>query len=450
MYKYILSQKGRKVNMPVKINTLEVENVKRVKAVTLTPNQNGLTILGGNNGQGKTSVLDAICWAVGGNKYKPSNAAREGAYTDPHIRIQLSNGLIVERAGKNAALKVIDPQGNKSGQALLDSFISELALNLPKFLNASDKEKADTLLQIIGVGDKLAQMENEEQRLYNQRRAVGQIADQKKKFAAELPSWQNVPEQPVTASELIQQQQEILARNGANMQRRNEFKSLEAKHGILGEKLRGLNDQIQQLSDARIELQKEIEALEEAIEAAGKTVAELHDESTAEIEQSIAEIDAVNAKVRDNIAKAQAEQEAADLSGQYDELTEQIEDIRKARTDLLSSADLPLPGLSVEGGKLLYNGKAWDCMSGSEQLTVATAIVRRLNPQCGFVLLDKLEQMDVQTLAGFGQWLEAQGLQAIATRVSLGGECSVIIEDGYIAGSKPAEPEAPRWQKGVF
>lgn len=440
--------------MPVKINTLELENVKRIKAVSLTPRDSGLTVIGGNNGQGKTSVLDAICWAVGGNKFKPTNAARDGAYTDPHIRIQLSNGLIVERAGKNAALKVIDPQGNRSGQALLDSFISELALNLPKFLNASDKEKADTLLQIIGVGDKLAQMENEEQRLYNQRRAVGQIADQKKKFAAELPSWQNVPEQPVTASELIQQQQEILARNGANMQRRNEFKSLEAKHGILGEKLRGLNDQIQQLSDARIELQKEIEAIEEAIEAAGKTVAELHDESTAEIEQSIAEIDAVNAKVRDNIAKAQAEQEAADLSGQYDELTEQIEDIRKARTDLLSSADLPLTGLTVESGKLLYNGKAWDCMSGSEQLTVATAIVRRLNPECGFVLLDKLEQMDVQTLATFGQWLEAQGLQAIATRVSTGDECSVIIEDGYVSGvkqkeaKKDASTDPPRYVPG--
>lgn len=429
MYKYILSQKGRKVNMPVKINTLEVENVKRVKAVTLTPNQNGLTILGGNNGQGKTSVLDAICWAVGGNKYKPSNAAREGAYTDPHIRIQLSNGLIVERAGKNAALKVIDPQGNRSGQALLDSFISELALNLPKFLNASDKEKADTLLQIIGVGDKLAQMENEEQRLYNQRRAVGQIADQKKKFAAELPSWQNVPEQPVTASELIQRQQEILRKNAENQRLRGELAKWTAEVS---------------------RLESELESAKQKLLIAQTSASDLNDESTAEIERSIAEIDAVNAKVRDNIAKAQAEQEASDLTAQYDGLTEDIENIRKARTDLLSSADLPLPGLTVESGKLLYKGKAWDCMSGSEQLTVATAIVRRLNPECGFVLLDKLEQMDVQTLAAFGQWLEAQGLQAIATRVSLGGECSVIIEDGYIAGSKPAEPEAPRWQKGVF
>ena len=415
--------------MSVKINTLEVENVKRVKAVTLTPSENGLTILGGNNGQGKTSVLDAICWAVGGNKFKPSNASRDGAYTEPRIRLTLSNGLVVERAGKNAALKVIDPQGNKSGQALLDSFISELALNLPKFLNASDKDKADTLLRIIGVGDQLAQMENEEQRLYNQRRTIGQIADQKKKFAAELPSWQGVPEQPVTASELIQRQQDILRRNAEKQRIRADLAKWKAE--------------VERLTNALYDAQQFLDIAE--VEAQGG----LEDESTSEIERSISEIELVNAKIRDNLNKAQAEQEAADFSGQYDELTEQIEGIRKARADLLNSADLPLPGLTVEGGKLLYNGKAWDCMSGSEQLTVATAIVRRLNPECGFVLLDKLEQMDMQTLATFGQWLETEGLQAIATRVSLGDECSVIIEDGYIAGTTQEPPAAQAVPKYV-
>ncbi|MBQ9695587.1 MAG: AAA family ATPase, partial [Oscillospiraceae bacterium] len=352
--------------MPVKINTLELENVKRIKAVALEPTQNGLTIIGGNNGQGKTSVLDAICWVLGGKKFMPTSARRDGAYTDPHIRITLSNGLIVERAGKNAALKVIDPQGNKSGQALLDSFISELALNLPKFLNASDKDKADTLLRIIGVGEKLLQFEQEEQRLYNQRHAIGQMADQKKKFAAELPEWPGVPDEPVTASELIRQQQEILARNGANMQRREELRKLTAKREYLTEKIDGIKWKIAELTRQLEETQQEYDATLEAETAAQKTVEELHDESTAEIEQSIAEIDAVNAKVRDNIAKAQAEQEASDLRAQYDELTAQIEGIRLARKSLLDSADLPLPGLSVEQGKLLYNGKAWDCMSGSE------------------------------------------------------------------------------------
>ena len=85
-------------------------------------------------------------------------------------------------------------------------------------------------------------------------------------------------------------------------------------------------------------------------------------------------------------------------------------------------------------------------MSGSDQLKVATAIVRKLNPECGFVLLDKLEQMDLNTLNEFGKWLEAEGLQAIATRVSTGDECSVIIEDGYVAETKEAvAPAAPKW-----
>ena len=82
-------------------------------------------------------------------------------------------------------------------------------------------------------------------------------------------------------------------------------------------------------------------------------------------------------------------------------------------------------------------------MSGAEQLKVSTAIVRKLNPDCGFVLLDKLEQMDIDTLNEFGAWLESEGLQAIATRVSTGDECSVIIEDGYIKEEEPAE--LPKW-----
>src|SRR5690606_5186174 len=113
---------------------------------------------------------------------------------------------------------------------------------------------------------------------------------------------------------------------------------------------------------------------------------------------------------------------------QYQKLTAEIEATRKAKRDLLEGADLPYPGLSVEDGELTYNGLKWDNMAASEQLKVATAIVRKLNPKCGFVLIDKLEQLDLDTLNEFGQWLEAEGMQAIATRVSTGDECTIIIE----------------------
>lgn len=123
---------------------------------------------------------------------------------------------------------------------------------------------------------------------------------------------------------------------------------------------------------------------------------------------------------------------------------------------LLNGADLPLPELSVEDGALTYKGKHWRDMSGSDQLRVAAAIVRRLNPDCGFVLLDKLEQMDMTTLQEFSAWLEAEHLQAIATRVSTGSECQIIIEDGMVKDAETTlppvteKPQPRSWTKGAF
>lgn len=422
---------------PVKINELLIENVKRVKAVQFEPSADGLTIIGGRNGQGKTSVLDAIAWALGGNNYKPSVPERDGALMPPNLHIELSNGLIVERKGKNSTLKVTDPNGNKSGQQLLNEFVSTLALDLPKFINGSDKDKADSLLKILGIGDVLSQLDTKENQLYAQRTEVGRIADRKKKAADEMPMYPNVPKEPVSATELIKQQQEILARNGENERKRQDAARYE-----------------QILANAQIAFDEAKAALQKAEQdclTARKSAEDLHDESTAELEKNLAEIEALNIKIRANSTKEAAEVEANNLQQEYDGLTEQIESIREERSKLLDSAELPLPGLSVKDGKLIYNNMPWDGMSGSDQLKVATAIVRKLNPQCGFVLMDKLEQMDLETLQEFGAWLKQEGLQVIATRVSTGDECSIIIEDGMVKGDTEAVKEkAPKYVKGVF
>ena len=338
--------------MSVKIAALEAENVKRIKAVALTPSPTGLTIVGGNNNQGKTSVLDALAWALGGEKFRPTAAVRDGALAPPHLKVILSNGVVVERKGRNSSLTVTDPTGQRSGQQLLNAFV-----------------------------------------------------------------------EPLT---------EIT----------------HAKHRAMDELTR-LDEQLKNLQERRSQLMEEYNAACVQEEAATKTVAQLQDESTAELEQSIRNVEEINRQVSANLAKSKAQDEAERYAQEYTALTEQIKAKRTARMDLLNGADLPLTGLGVEDGSLTYNGKHWQDMSGSDQLRVATAIVRRLNPDCGFVLLDKLEQMDLATLAEFGSWLQAEGLQAIATRVSTGGECQIIIEDGRVKDAE--EPPAPKaWTKGAF
>ena len=425
----------------VKINSLEIENVKRVRAVKIVPTQNGLTVLGGRNNQGKTSILDSIAWVLGGNRFRPSNPQREGSVIPPTLKVTLNNGIVVERKGKNSDLKVTDPSGQKAGQQLLDSFVEQLALDLPKFMASSGKEKAQTLLKIIGVDEQLAKLNYEETSKFNERQAVGRIADQKAKFAKEMPYFEEVPKELVSVSELIHQQQEILARNGENQRKRENLHRLE-------EKMQQINEQMEALLKQQTQVQNDLQI-------ARMDAVDLHDESTAELERNISEIEEINRKVRANLDKEKAEEDAKQYENQYMALTNDIEKIRKQKNDLLASADLPLDELSVEDGELIYKGQKWDGMSGADQMKVSTAIIRKLNPQCGFVLLDKLEQMDVETMQEFNNWLEAEGLQAIATRVSTGGECSLIIEDGYVVGAdqKPAEEPVqsiPTWKAGDF
>lgn len=431
-------KKGEKSSMALKINKLEIENVKRIKAVKLDPKENGLTIIGGNNNQGKTSVLDSIAWALGGEKYKPSQAEREGSVIPPTLHIVMNNGLIVERKGKNSALKVTDPSGQKAGQQLLNEFVEQLALDLPKFMESSGKEKAKTLLQIIGVGDQLDMLDREEKELYNERLYIGRTADQKEKFAKEQPYYPGAPKELVSPSELIRQQQEILAQNGENQRKRERLHELEQEYQKVNEQMESL-----------LKRQSEIES---SLAIARKSASDLYDQSTAELEESITNIEETNRKVRANLDKDKAEDDAREYRNQYNSLTQKIEQIRDQKVKLLDSADLPLPELSVKDGELIYKGQQWDNMSGSDRLKVSTAIVRKLNPKCGFVLLDKLEQMDLDTLKEFGDWLEQEGLQAIATRVSTGEECSIIIEDGYVVGSeKVEEPEIKKtWKAGAF
>lgn len=438
--------------MSVTITALEAENVKRIKAVAFAPSPTGLTLVGGNNNQGKTSVLDALAWALGGDRFRPDAAQRDGAVAPAHLKVTLSNGVVVERKGKNASLTVTDPTGRRSGQQLLNAFVEPLALDLPRFMDASDKEKADILLRIIGIGAELHTRDLEIKGLYDKRTFTGQLAAQKKHFAEELVSYPEAPDEPVSASELIRQQQDILARNGENQRLRAQYAELEQQVQQCVDELKRTRERIATLQQLADELDAKHTKLFNQRETARKTVSQLQDESTAELEASIRDIEETNRKVRANLEKSRAEDEAAQYASEYDRLTESIQQKRADRMALLNGADLPLPGLSVEDGVLTYKGKHWRDMSGSDQLRVAAAIVRRLNPDCGFVLLDKLEQMDMTTLQEFSAWLEAEGLQAIATRVSTGSECQIIIEDGMVKDAVPPEekPQPRSWTKGAF
>lgn len=420
--------------MGVKITSLELENVKRIRAISLAPSENGLTVIGGANGQGKTSVLDAIAWALGGEKYRPGAAQRDGSVLPPHLKVTLSNGITVERKGDKGALTVTDSTGKRGGQRLLDDFVEQFALDIPKFLNAGDREKAETLLGIIGVKGKLDELTQKEKALYDTRTQIGRDRNRERNHADSLPLYADVPEEPISVGDLAQQYREATEINRRNATLREEETRLRREYNAL-------------LAEAK-ELQRAMEQKLEQIDRATTDALGAEDIDLTELARQLDSADETNRKITANTERRKADTAADALSAKYDELSGEIETVRAERRALLDGADLPLPGLGIDDGRLTMHGKPWDCMSGSEQLRAATAIVSRLKPECRFVLVDKLEQLDADTLREFGAWAEAQDMQVIGTRVSTGSECSIIIADG--AEDEPQADTAPKWRKGEF
>lgn len=419
---------------PVKITSFEVENVKRVRAVQLDCTGQSLTVIGGRNSQGKTSVLDAIMWTLGGDRFRPSQPLREGA-EKMATSVTLNNGLTVERSGVNGTLKVTAADGKKGGQQLLNEFVSTFALDLPKFMQATAGEKATMLLDTFpGLGAELNRLNQEAKRIYDERHAHGVICERKKKYAQELPFDADAPNELLTGTEMTQRLQDQLRQNSENDRLRREVQSVRIAQQAAAQRVKDLERQLAKANE-------ELGSLDAKLANAERAATGLKHEDVSAIQRELEQIDAINARVRKNLDKARAEAEAADLSETYAELSKTLEDVRAKRIKLLSGVEMPLPDLSIdEDGQLLYRARRWDGMSGAEQMRVAVAICAAINPACGFVLLDGLERMDVTQLREFGEWLSERGLQAIGTRVGAGSECSIVIEDGAALESEQAEP----------
>lgn len=425
----------------VKICAFELENVKRVRAVDLMPKLYGLTVIGGNNAQGKTSILDAIAYALGGERMRPTAMKNDEGQSDPKIRIELSNGILVERKGKNSSLTVTDKTGQKQGQKLLDAFVGEFALNLPRFLNLREEEKALEILRNAGIDEQLEKLDEAEKTAMDKRRAAGQVAERKEHAAAEMPEFPEAPEAEQSAGELMEEVAALQARNQTRAEVRNaiERAKMEAQRAM----------DIQRAADAEVEaLRRKLEEAErEAVAANQNAIAKRAeaaamrqpdaDEDAAPLLARLNTLEADNAKVRANLSKRAAIEEAADYRAEWESCNAEVQKIRDERIHLLAEVEMPLPELGLapsNSGKpvLTYEGKRWDSMATSEQLKVATAIAAAANDKCGFVLLDRLEALDKDQLEAFGDWLALRGLQAICTRVSTGEECTIVIEDGMI------------------
>ena len=485
----------------MKVKHFTMQNVKGVNLFDYEFPLSGATVLGGKNNQGKTSVLNGMQYTVGGETYRPSNYHKDDTTEESLLRMVFSNGIVAQRIGDSADLKVYDENGKVARQKLLDQFITKFALDLPKFLNGSDKDRADILLKALHLEDEVNRLDDEIASEYEDRTFIGRIRDQKKKAGKEMPFHEGVPETEISPSDILARMQEVNVRNAkieAAKQELNKHNADLVRLIETGEKIeaaiskvdgetKSLCDKVDEDCKAKVaSIEEQIRKLQESIQAANafavshkeqivksaetnkdalsrqkmendKAVEELSDkiaaaetqdftlEDTTTFQRELDAVEDTNIKVRENIARAKVLKEADEQALKYDKKTAVIEDLRKQKDALLQGAGLPYPGLSVENKVVTLNGKAWDCMSESMKIRVGCAIVMRINPSCKFMFVDKLEQLDSDSLAELDQFAKDHDIQIIGTRVTTDpDDCTIIIKNGYIEGMENHMAEIPK------
>ena len=464
-----------------KITGLKVSNFKRVKLIEIQPEQNGLTILGGNNRQGKSSILDAIAYALGGESFRPSTVNNTDADEDATIRVEI-DGLIVERKGKNADLKITDVRGMKGNQTLLNEIVSKFALDLGSFLNASENDKAKMLLKMFPeLESRLNELNLNAEKIREERADINRDIKRLQAQMAGSAIIQNIPDEEISIQVLTEKLHDISERENTLEANRRQLANIEQTRAKAEASIISLNEKEKAFSrefdSMNANEQREFESLKqefqrreaeirtryqkrrEELAAEKSTIGQARDFNTQAISESNDEIkklnetivaapdyaamkaevlcemqhaDGVNAQVRKNKEYRQIISEFEAARQKSDAFTQAIDKIGNARIEILKNANLPLSELAIdEESKLLYNGQKWDCMSGAERMKVATAICMGTKPECGFVLIDGLEAMDTDTLTEFSQFLAEKGMQGIGTIVG-DEQATVIIEDGMI------------------
>lgn len=430
-----------------KIISLSSENVKRLHAVEITPKGN-VVVIGGRNGQGKSSVLDSIQYALGGDP-DVSMPVRKG---EEKARVIVDLGDIVVRrtftATGGTSLIVTDADGKKQAtpQSILDRLVGRLTFDPLEFSRQKPQQQAETLRRLVGLD--FAEQDKERARLYEERTAVNREVKNFEARIAGLPK-HDAPAEEVNVASIMEEQRQAVEKNAAGSALKQAAEQANRDLVAAGDLCTSCERQIDELERkleaARAQLAKAKEARSAAsvaLDAANKAAAEATFIPIDQFTGKLATAEETNRKVRANKARADLVLQLRQKQVDSEELTDKIDRIDAEKRKAIQAAKFPVPGLAFDvAGGVTFGGIPLDQASAAEQLRVSVAVGLALNPKLKVLLIRDGSLLDSDSLALVATMAAEADAQVWIERVGADEATSVIIEDGRVQEVKP-KPEA--------
>lgn len=403
----------------MKIVRFTAENVKRLKAVEITPDGT-VQVVTGRNAQGKTSVLDAIWLALGGGAASRTTPRpiRDG---EEKAAVTLDLGdLVVTRtwAGDKTTLTVKSADGAKymSPQGVLDALVGRLSFDPLEFTRLSPREQLAALLDLVDLDVDLVALAAERQKAYDARTEIGREGKALEGQAQGLGPIEDAPEQEVSAADVAARHRQAVEHAAA-----------------LGRAERDAADAGERVEHLRAELGR----AEAAALTASETLATLAaQESPGDPDAILAEltgIEETNRAVRRNAERKAVGQRLDAARAEYRTRTAAIEKIDQTKAEALAKAKFPVPGLGFDDDGVTYNGVPFSQASAAEQIRVSLAMAMSLNPKLRVIRILDGSLLDADNLRLIAEMATSHDFQVWIERVADTSGVGVVIEDGQVA-----------------
>lgn len=396
----------------MKIIKLVANNIKKLKAIEITP-KGDVVIISGKNGQGKTNVLEAIWYALAGSKDIPTEPVRQGE-EEGDIELDLGEYIVTRKftkSGENTYLEVKNKDGAKfpSPQALLDKLIGDVSFNPIDLMQANNRD--EMLLDIAGLSGKLEALDNKHRERYNQRTFENREV---KKLEARVKK-DIVKAEPVNVQELLD---EI-----------SDTKEILHMVEVYGNRITEKEEEIERLKNKIGEIEDSIKEDKEDLETFEKNKEKCS--SIEELQTKLQQAEEINQKARDYEENEKIKAEYEKRKKITDSLTKEINNIEKNKKELIENAKFPVPGMGYRDGKVTFKDIPLDQLSKSEEVLLGIQIQMELHPNLKVILIPDASLLDSDSMKILEKLAKDKDYQLWVERVE-DEKVGVLIEDGTV------------------
>ena len=416
----------------MKIIQLTAENIKKLKVIDITPKGDFIQVTG-KNGSGKTSVLDAIWWALAGKDSIQGEPIRKGQ-EKAVIKLNLGDIVITRRftkAGTTLVVENADGFRAASPQAMLDALIGHFTFDPLEFSRMGAKDQFDTLKRIADVKIDFAAVKKQDDEYREKRANINREVKLLEGQVSGITVAEDAPDAPVSVSELMAQLKAAEETNGVLREEEIKLENAHAQIAIGEKDLQGLRERM-----------KVCEAHIAEARAFISNFGEIKYLSTDHIKEQISGAEAVNKKHADKKRKGELNGQIALKQKHSEELTQLLEARAKSLHEEIQKANMPIPGLSLGENAVMFNSIPFDQLSAAEQLRVSVAIAMAANPKLKIIRIKDGSLLDDASLKMIKESTHEKGYQMWVETVNSSGKVGIYLEDGEIVADNMESDDA--------